>query len=95
MHCSVSELAQEMTTGDWDPDIRIRDQERDGVHAEVIFPTAGMALCAEHYCDDTQALYANLRSFNARLMPGSPTRRSLDPVFPRTTCVPAKGANRF
>ena len=29
----------------------------------VLFP-AGMALAAEHYVDDTEALYANLRSFN-------------------------------
>ena len=29
----------------------------------VIYPS-GMALAAEHYVDDTAALYANLRSFN-------------------------------
>ena len=33
------------------------------VERMVIYPS-GMALAAEHYVDDTAALYANLRSFN-------------------------------
>jgi predicted TIM-barrel fold metal-dependent hydrolase len=36
---------------------------KQGVEKCLLYP-AGMALCAEHYCDDTAALYANLRSFN-------------------------------
>ena len=36
---------------------------QQNVERAVIFP-AGMALAAEHYVDDTEALYANLRSFN-------------------------------
>ena len=31
--------------GGWDPDARIGDQERDGVAAEIIYPTVGMVLC--------------------------------------------------
>jgi predicted TIM-barrel fold metal-dependent hydrolase len=34
-----------------------------GVEKCVLYP-AGMALAAEHYCDSTPALYANLQSFN-------------------------------
>ncbi|HTY18111.1 MAG TPA: amidohydrolase family protein [Myxococcota bacterium] len=36
---------EEMHRGGWDPEARIADQERDGVAAEVIYPTVGMALC--------------------------------------------------
>jgi len=42
---------------------RLRLMERQGVEKAVVFP-AGMALAAEHYVDDTDALYANLHSFN-------------------------------
>jgi predicted TIM-barrel fold metal-dependent hydrolase len=42
---------------------RLRLMERQGVEKAVIFP-AGMALAAEHYVDDTNALYANIHSFN-------------------------------
>jgi predicted TIM-barrel fold metal-dependent hydrolase len=31
--------------GDWDPDSRLRDQHRDGVSAEVIFPTFALQAC--------------------------------------------------
>ncbi len=39
---------------------RMKDQ---GVDKAIIFP-AGMALAAEHYVTDTEALYENIRSFN-------------------------------
>jgi predicted TIM-barrel fold metal-dependent hydrolase len=42
---------------------RLDVMARQGVEKTVLYP-AGMALAAEHYCDDTEALYANLRSFN-------------------------------
>ena len=42
---------------------RLELMAKQGVEKCVLFP-AGMALAAEHYCDDTEALYANLRSFN-------------------------------
>jgi hypothetical protein len=29
----------------WDPNARLADQERDGVSAEVLYPTVGMQLC--------------------------------------------------
>lgn len=35
----------ELHRGGWDPDARILDQQRDGVAAEVIYPTVGMVLC--------------------------------------------------
>jgi len=36
---------EEMHRGGWDPEARLADQDRDGVAAEVIYPTVGMALC--------------------------------------------------
>ena len=42
---------------------RVEVMAAQGVEKALLYP-AGMALCAEHYCDDTEALYANLRSFN-------------------------------
>jgi predicted TIM-barrel fold metal-dependent hydrolase len=42
---------------------RLRLLEQQGVERCVLFP-AGMALSAEHYVVDTEALYANLHAFN-------------------------------
>lgn len=35
----------EMHRGGWDPEARMAEQDRDGVAAEVIYPTVGMVLC--------------------------------------------------
>jgi predicted TIM-barrel fold metal-dependent hydrolase len=42
---------------------RLRVMAEQGVDRAVVFP-AGMALSAEHYVTDTDALYVNLHSFN-------------------------------
>ncbi len=48
--------------GDWDPASRIRDQERDGVSAEVIFPTFALQAC---FAPDDPALQLALcRAYN-------------------------------
>ena len=36
---------EEMHRGGWDPDARLADQDRDGVSAEILYPTVGMMLC--------------------------------------------------
>jgi len=36
---------EELHRGGWDPAARLLDQDRDGVAAEVIYPTVGMVLC--------------------------------------------------
>ena len=36
---------EDMHRGGWDPNARMADQDRDGVTAEVIYPTVGMLLC--------------------------------------------------
>ena len=38
-------LFEQMHRGGWDPEARLADQDRDGVSAEVIYPTVGMVLC--------------------------------------------------
>jgi predicted TIM-barrel fold metal-dependent hydrolase len=35
----------DMHRGGWDPDARMAEQDRDGVAAEIIYPTVGMVLC--------------------------------------------------
>jgi predicted TIM-barrel fold metal-dependent hydrolase len=74
---SLKEMLKQMASGDpeetYQPEpIRVEYLEREprlrlleeqGVERCVLFP-AGMALSAEHYVDDTDALYVNLESFN-------------------------------
>jgi predicted TIM-barrel fold metal-dependent hydrolase len=36
---------EDLHRGGWDPDARMVDQDRDGVSAEVIYPSVGMMLC--------------------------------------------------
>jgi uncharacterized protein len=36
---------EELHRGGWDPKARLEDQARDGVAAEIIYPTVGMVLC--------------------------------------------------
>ena len=42
---------------------RLQLMEKQGVDKAVVFPS-GMALAAEHYVQDTDALYTNIRAFN-------------------------------
>jgi len=48
---------EEMHRGGWDPEARIADQERDGVAAEVIYPTVGMAICNHQDFDYKKACF--------------------------------------
>ena len=36
---------EELHRGGWDPESRLADQDRDGVSAEILYPTVGMMLC--------------------------------------------------
>ena len=74
---SLKEMLRQMASGNPDeryepepmrPEFMIREPrlavlDQQGVDRCVLFP-AGMALSAEHYVTDTEALYANLTSFN-------------------------------
>ena len=60
---SAEELAhgghkfEELYRGGWDPEARMADQERDGVVAEVIYPTTGMVLCNHRDVDYKKACF--------------------------------------
>jgi uncharacterized protein len=41
----------------WDPKARLADQRRDGVAAEVIYPSVGMSLCNHHDFDYKKACF--------------------------------------
>src|SRR5712692_6840456 len=36
---------EDLHRGGWDPNARLADQDRDGVAAEILYPTVGMMLC--------------------------------------------------
>ena len=36
---------EDLHRGGWDPEARLADQDRDGIVAEIIYPSIGMALC--------------------------------------------------
>jgi predicted TIM-barrel fold metal-dependent hydrolase len=46
---------EELHRGGWDPEARLADQVRDGVAAEVIYPTVGMAICNHRDLDYKKA----------------------------------------
>jgi predicted TIM-barrel fold metal-dependent hydrolase len=48
---------EDLHRGGWDPDARLADQARDGVSAEVIYPTVGMMLCNHPDFDYKQACF--------------------------------------
>jgi predicted TIM-barrel fold metal-dependent hydrolase len=50
-------LFEQMHRGGWDPDARLADQDRDGVSAEVIYPTVGMVLCNHKDLDYKKACF--------------------------------------
>jgi predicted TIM-barrel fold metal-dependent hydrolase len=43
--------------GGWDPEARLADQDRDGVAAEVIYPSVGMVLCNHRDFDYKKACF--------------------------------------
>ena len=46
---------EEWHRGGWDPEARLADQDRDGVRAEVLYPTVGLVLCRHPDLDYKQA----------------------------------------
>jgi predicted TIM-barrel fold metal-dependent hydrolase len=49
---------EDLHRGGWDSSVRLADQERDGVSAEVIYPTVGMLLCNHKDFDYKHACFA-------------------------------------
>ncbi|NJN52327.1 MAG: amidohydrolase family protein, partial [Gammaproteobacteria bacterium] len=48
---------EDLHRGGWEPNARLLDQDRDGVAAEVIYPTVGMLLCNHKDFDYKQACF--------------------------------------
>jgi uncharacterized protein len=48
---------EDLHRGGWDPQARMAEQERDGVAAEVIYPTVGMLLCNHPDVDYKKACF--------------------------------------
>jgi predicted TIM-barrel fold metal-dependent hydrolase len=49
---------EDLHRGGWDPSVRLADQDRDGVKAEVLYPTVGMVLCNHKDYDYKKACFA-------------------------------------
>ena len=64
----------EMHRGGWDPEARMADQDRDGVRAEIIYPTVGMALCNHPDFDYKQACFAAYNRWLAEFCGAHPDR---------------------
>ena len=65
---------EELHRGGWDPDARLGDQDRDGVSAEVIYPTVGMMLCNHRDFDYKQACFDAYNRWIADYCDRHPTR---------------------
>ena len=54
---AVTAKFDDLHRGGWDPKARIADQDRDGVFAEVIYPSVGMVLCNHPDADYKKACF--------------------------------------
>ena len=64
----------ELHRGGWDPEARMADQDRDGVAAEVIYPTVGMVLCNHDDFDYKQACFDAYNRWIAEYCSAHPDR---------------------
>ena len=64
----------EMHKGGWDPNARMADQDRDGVAAEVIYPTVGMILCNHRDFDYKKACFDAYNSWISEYCAAHPDR---------------------
>ena len=65
---------EELHRGGWDPDARLADQERDGVSAEILYPTVGMMLCNHPDFDFKHACFAAYNDWIAEYSGAHPHR---------------------
>ena len=64
----------ELHRGGWDPEARLADQDRDGVAAEVIYPTVGMVLCNHPDGDFKRACFEAYNRWIAEYCDAHPER---------------------
>jgi len=65
---------EEMHRGGWDPAARLGDQDRDGVAAEIIYPTVGMVLCNHPDPDYKRACFQAYNRWLATFCEPAPDR---------------------
>ncbi|MBI3628320.1 MAG: amidohydrolase [Candidatus Rokubacteria bacterium] len=65
---------EELHRGGWDPDARLGDQDRDGVSAEVIYPTVGMMICNHPDFDYKKACFDAYNLWLAEFCSAHPER---------------------
>jgi predicted TIM-barrel fold metal-dependent hydrolase len=65
---------EDMHRGGWDPQARLADQDRDGVSAEVLYPTVGMMLCNHPDFDFKHACFAAYNRWIAEYSGAHPDR---------------------
>ena len=65
---------EDLHRGGWDPVARLADQQRDGVAAEVIYPTVGMVLCNHRDLDYKKACFDAYNRWLAGYCSSSPKR---------------------
>jgi len=64
----------ELHRSGWDPSVRLADQDRDGVAAEVIYPSLGMLLCNHPDRDYMDACFHGYNRWIAAYCDEAPTR---------------------
>jgi predicted TIM-barrel fold metal-dependent hydrolase len=65
---------EELHRGGWDPEARMADQDRDGVSAEVVYPTVGMMLCNHPDFDYKKACFDAYNLWLAEFCAAHPDR---------------------
>jgi predicted TIM-barrel fold metal-dependent hydrolase len=65
---------EELHRGGWDPVARLADQDRDGVSAEIIYPTVGMMLCNHKDFDYKKACFDAYNRWIAQYCSSQPLR---------------------
>src|SRR5258708_36168278 len=65
---------EDLHRGGWDPEARLADQERDGIAAEVLYPTVGMQLCNHKDFDLKKACFDAYNRWIAEYCSAHPDR---------------------
>ncbi|MDX2380924.1 MAG: amidohydrolase family protein [Acidimicrobiia bacterium] len=67
-------MFDELHRSGWDPSFRLADQDRDGVSAEVIYPTVGMVVCNHSDVDFKKACFDAYNRWIADYCSEAPSR---------------------
>ena len=65
---------EELHQGGWDPTVRLADQDKDGVSAEVLYPSVGMLICNNKDIDFKKACFDAYNRWLAEYCSHAPDR---------------------